>query len=496
MVASTYGSPNYNGDGASLVYGCGAQLELASTPGKYTATTSAAVYSQYFALPVEYNASAVAQGILVEEARTNIALYARDCSNAAWTKTNVTAAYTATGVGNVANTASTLTASATNGTCQQYLTSTSAARLFSAFVKRRTGTGSIFMTQGATTGSTLITVGDFATDTVWAKGTGWTIAAGVATATAAAVGQKLTQSGVSVTSGKLYAVQYTVSGYSAGSVSAEFNNGGTQGTARSANGTYTDYFYATSTGSITIGMIPRVSALTANIDDVSVFEVVETDITSSVTSDWTRIAVPVATITNPQVGFRIATSGDAIDVDYCQSEAGAFGPTSPIVTGSANVTRAGDNPLTALAGVMPALGSEYTVYFKMVGTTPLADANSFRALAVNDGTANERIEGYINTTFGGFTVHDGGVLQASLDVAGSRPAVATVVKGAARIKLNDCRSAANGTLSAQDTSVTLPTVTQLQVGRNHGGGQANGYIQQIMLLPVAKLDAELQTLTT
>lgn len=103
--------------------------------------------SAIFSLPYEWNSSAVCQGVLVEEARTNLALYSNDFTNAAWTKSNCTTALTATGPDNVANSASTLTASAGNATALQAITSGSAARVTSVFLKRRTGSGNIQLTQ-------------------------------------------------------------------------------------------------------------------------------------------------------------------------------------------------------------------------------------------------------------------------------------------------------------------------------------------------------------
>ena len=91
-------------------------------------------------------------GAWIEPAGTNIATFPRDCTNDAWGKTNVTAALTQTGIDGTANSASLLTATAGNGTCLQTIVSASASRMFSAFVKRVTGTGTINMTldNGAT----------------------------------------------------------------------------------------------------------------------------------------------------------------------------------------------------------------------------------------------------------------------------------------------------------------------------------------------------------
>jgi lysophospholipase L1-like esterase len=90
--------------------------------------------------------------ILHEPATDNLALFPRDFTNAAWVKTNITPAKTATGIDGVANSASTLTATAANATCLQTVTSASSERITGAFIKRRTGTGVINMTQdnGAT----------------------------------------------------------------------------------------------------------------------------------------------------------------------------------------------------------------------------------------------------------------------------------------------------------------------------------------------------------
>jgi len=85
-------------------------------------------------------------GLLTEGARTNIALHNRDLTQAAWVKTNVTAARDALGVDGLANGASRLTATAGNATCLQTVTLGSSARFMSAWIRRVAGTGVIEMT--------------------------------------------------------------------------------------------------------------------------------------------------------------------------------------------------------------------------------------------------------------------------------------------------------------------------------------------------------------
>lgn len=83
----------------------------------------------------------------IEQTAINMLLRSRDLSNAAWTKSNMTAVRTQVGVDGVANSASLLTATAGNATCLQAITSTLNDRNSSVFIKRSAGTGNIQMTQ-------------------------------------------------------------------------------------------------------------------------------------------------------------------------------------------------------------------------------------------------------------------------------------------------------------------------------------------------------------
>lgn len=83
---------------------------------------------------------------------TNSILWCRDLTNAVWTATNVTTAKNQTGADGVANTATLLTASANGGAVSQGFTIASAAKVFSADIKRVTGTGTVLLSlDGGTT---------------------------------------------------------------------------------------------------------------------------------------------------------------------------------------------------------------------------------------------------------------------------------------------------------------------------------------------------------
>ena len=86
------------------------------------------------------------RGLQVEESRIKHALWSRDHTNAAWVKSNMTTAKTATGLDGVANSASKLTATAANATSMQTVTIASAQFTTSVYVKRVSGSGNIQIT--------------------------------------------------------------------------------------------------------------------------------------------------------------------------------------------------------------------------------------------------------------------------------------------------------------------------------------------------------------
>ncbi|HSG62505.1 MAG TPA: hypothetical protein VLA24_13845 [Pseudomonadales bacterium] len=186
----------------------------------------------------EFNPDGTFNALNAERGATNLCLRSRDLADAAWTKTDATAVRSATGADGVASTATTVTATAGNATVLQAITSASSARVFSAFVRRRTGTGTVEITQD--------------------NGSTWT--------------------------------------------------------------------------AITL------------------------------TSSFALFSTTFQTLTNPIVGFRVVTSGDEIDVDFCQAETGLTA-TSPIATEGSTVNRATD--AFTLTSATSLLGqTEGTFYFE------------------------------------------------------------------------------------------------------------------------------------
>src|ERR1700721_852290 len=135
----------------------GAGVGLVTLPANLLSTTRASAenYTDTSCNVTYVNSNIAAlgnNGLQVFEARTNVVLWNNDLTNAAWTASNVTAAKDQTGPDGVANSASSVIATAGNGTILQAITLGSAAAFQSAYVKRLIGSGTVNMTMdnGAT----------------------------------------------------------------------------------------------------------------------------------------------------------------------------------------------------------------------------------------------------------------------------------------------------------------------------------------------------------
>ena len=321
----------------------------------------------------QFNANGSYRGLLVEPAATNLALQSRDLTQAAWSATNVTTSRTATGADGTANTGTILTATAGNGTVLQAITSASSARIFSARVRRRTGTGTVQITQ---------------------------------------------------------------------------DNGST----------YT---------------------------------------TITLTSTYQQFATASQTLTNPTVGFRIVTSGDEIDVDFCQAETGTVA-TSPIVTVASTVARGADN--VSLTGASSLIGqTEGTIYCEINVSTLLGStARTF----VDIGSSFNRV-------FLGFTSVASNTIRLQLDlISGALVDIRSVVSATGIIKVACAYKSADSALfvnGVQATDVVANPVFgafplplgSVFIGQTlTNGALLNDNIRSAVLFPTRLSNSQLQALTT
>lgn len=365
-LAEADNDSNVQASDAVIVWG--AQVNHGYTPTPYLATTTTVRYG----IPQGYDTAGSRYGILVEIEATNRCLYSDNFTNAAWTKSNMTTAKTATGPDNGSNSASTLTATAANATALQAITSASSSRISGFWVKRRTGTGNIDLTQD--------------------NGTNWT--------------------------------------------------------------------------------------------------------TVTVTADWTRVELAAATLTDPTVGIRIVTSGDAVDVFGFQHETGAV-LTSTIPTLGSTRTRNGD-AMNTTTSTYPHSDTEGTIVV-WVRSQKIDHTTDTRVTTLHDGTKNETMEFGASVTGSpdsfNFDIYDNNAIVASpnagtFSLSGNKVAVF--------YKANDSGILADGGTQVVDTSCTMPTVTKLQIGydSNFAGREFTGFVYQFRYLPRRMTEAQMQTATS
>lgn len=135
-------------------------------------------------------------------------------------------------------------------------------------------------------GRNLTVNGTFDTDTLWSKGAGWTIGGGVATRTAQVSFSTLSQSITTMTQGRAYQAQFTISNYG-GSGTINSNLGGTAVSPQhSGNGTVTDNV-VNAGASVSTAALTGSAPFAGNIDD---FNVNELTIPASTSNPSTIIA--------------------------------------------------------------------------------------------------------------------------------------------------------------------------------------------------------------
>lgn len=196
-------------------------------------------------------------------------------------------------------------------------------------------------------------------------------------------------------------------------------------------------------------------------------------VTASLTTDWKRVAcrdtegcmggrcivVPsmCATSTNPSVGFRITTSGDAIDIALVQNEA-TLRPSSPIATAAVSATRVGELAYRDTASFIPV-----SLRLGVVGTSHTA--NEY-ALMVSNGAAAPFTTLYAGSPFSDWVGNVGCINSAT---GGTASAVVGLPAGGVAQYSCDYGSVNSGCADGR-CETTLSTPTNSAATRIYLGG--------------------------
>jgi len=212
----------------------------------------------------------------------------------------------------------------------------------------------------ASLGNNVIVNGDFATDSDWNKGTGWTISGGSANCDGSQTGAtNLTPNVDNVTNNTVYKTTYTISNYVSGSIRIKLGNTG-QGQYHSANGTYTEEIKALVT------TFPR-SQFNADvdfkgsIDNVLVEEVISADMDVTRATAATRVDEAGLVNYAEIIGGEEITNGNfATDSDWTK------GTGTTISGGLANLDGSAGAFVSALYQDIPLIsGKTYRITFNI-----------------------------------------------------------------------------------------------------------------------------------
>jgi hypothetical protein len=205
-----------------------------------------------------------------------------------------------------------------------------------------------------------------------------------------------------------------------------------------------------------------------------------TDITSQLnTSTYTRVEI-TATLANPSVGFKISTSGDAIEVDGVMNEAGSVA-TSIILTTTAAVTRNAESlTYQTASNIDTAVG---TIYQEAQFTSA---SLTRRAVVIGSDGYSYINSGDVNTLW---KVYDGTNLVAKSGLSniatGMRKRI--VSWGSAGLKVTgDGLTPASGLFDG-----AFGGGASMEIGQN-----INGYVGDIAIYNYQMTDAEMMSITT
>ena len=216
-----------------------------------------------------------------------------------------------------------------------------------------------------------------------------------------------------------------------------------------------------------------------------------------VTSSWTRISVSrTMAVGATSVRCLIGNTDGDIFIYGAQLEAGAFA-TSYIPTTTTALTRSAD--------VCSMTGTNFSSWYNAAEGTfvseflpnVVAPATAAQLVfMVSDGTISNTIEFFKRANADVSTrmsVNSSGANQVFLNVG---TFTATNTKAAVGYQIDNFGVSLNGGAVTADTSGTVPSVSQINIGGFvTGSGYLNGYIRRIAYYPARLVNAQLQALT-
>jgi len=216
---------------------------------------------------------------------------------------------------------------------------------------------------------------------------------------------------------------------------------------------------------------------------------------SGSTTFLVNCATDGTTFTTSQRGSEVYSgTGSAAVIWGAQLETGAF-PTSYIPTTTTALTRNAD--------VASMTGTNFSSWYNTVEGTVVWEAqtaqgtNAYPWSVFGTNTQNRIFANYASSAKIESGVRTSNVFVALVASPNNSAPTNTFGKGATAYKVDDFGFSWNGAAALTDTSLTLPTVQELDIGNNGAitGNFLNGTIRRIAYYPVRLADTTLQALT-
>ena len=216
---------------------------------------------------------------------------------------------------------------------------------------------------------------------------------------------------------------------------------------------------------------------------------------------WYRCSIPVYGYSaGYNYRFKVTNSpssttftGDGVSGIYvwgAQFEAYSVFPTSYIPTTTSTVTRSAD--AASITGTnFSSWYNQSEGTFSSKYTTPISGTRTI--IGLDDGTANEQINLYTDTSNTILTVVDNGSTQANMTFG---TAVSGPINSSSfSYQLNNFNATLGGSTVSSDSSGTIPTVNLMRIGNSFGGSVHSGYISRLTYYPKRLPNYQLQALT-
>lgn len=203
--------------------------------------------------------------------------------------------------------------------------------------------------------------------------------------------------------------------------------------------------------------ITGVGAVSMTLDNVTFTPI-------ALTAAYTRFFIPIQTLANPVIGFKLATSGDKIAVDYVDNENGVI-PTMPILTTSSVASRSADvaTMATSTFRYNPLASTLVAKVYRPYGVNDAT--TSPQILEMDDGTSSNMVDVHFRDAASNFsrviTVANVSIIQVD---AGTETGPGTIQTAGFAWKVGFDALVANGTTVGSDAPAAIPVVTQARIG--------------------------------